>query len=218
MPDKTIPQSTVQTICSPCMRDAWQRLVMLACFMCMLFASCSSQDRLQATTSWQHPQACEYDIRRVLLLPLRFPDWPETIPHGQITVLLAEALQKTQCFAVTMHDGNEPFYPAASRMPTMSAAALVKLAEEWNVQAVACGRITHYGLWPGLLGLKLDIISTCDGSVVWAVDGVWQDDGLYLASQPLPHHLTSLSSTTFIRKACAAAVARMMRNSVCASF
>jgi hypothetical protein len=186
-------------------------LIALGLWACV--TGCAGDKAKSDATHWQSVRSGAYHIQRVLLLPLQPPSFPSEAPFTEITLLLAEALQRSQLFAVTVCPvpTARERYPELNALPGIAAVFLLRLAQEWGVQAVVLGHITHYRSWPSTLGLKFDIVSTYDGTVLWAVDGIWQDDRLYvLSAQPLENHLASLSAKAFIGKVCTEAVQTMI--------
>ena len=149
------------------------------------------------------PYPTRASVHRVLVLPFAEGD-----SHASqlITASFAQALQNSQNFEVVMADAGQiaRIFPELSTCTDrFTAATLVVLAKNYNVQAILCGRITCHSLIPNTLGLKVHLISTGDSEILWAVDTVIADKEFYATHQrSVDENMLSLSPQDFTLQVC----------------
>ena len=145
----------------------------------------------------------EYRVHRALVLPF-FENG--NIENHDITAIFIEALQSAQRFEVLsvpdkrVSKLNSEIFSHQDAVP---AQAIAKLAQDFNVQAIIRGRITACSALPNTLGLKVDLISTYNGAILWSVDALFYDR--YFCSnsyRAIEETLVTLSPHQFARTAC----------------
>ena len=76
----------------------------------------------------------------------------------------------------------------------ISADALVRLSERYNVDGVVIGTLTSYRPYsPPNLGLRIQMISLHSGRTVWAVDGIYDSNDARVI-EDLEHYAASFQA------------------------
>ena len=118
-------------------------------------------------------------IRRVLLLPFEYNVDREAV-IDEVTEAFSVELRKIGSFEVIVPTGNKatiiPEHEIWSK-GSVNINTLVTLKKKYDVDAIIFGNITNYRPYePMLLGVKVGMISTDTGSVVWSADGVFDSN------------------------------------------
>lgn len=118
-------------------------------------------------------------IRRVLLLPFEYNVDREAV-IDEVTEAFSVELRKIGSFEVIVPTGNKatiiPEHDIWSK-GSVNVNTLVALRKKYDADAIIFGNITHYRPYePLLLGVKVGMISTDTGSVVWSADGVFDSN------------------------------------------
>lgn len=118
-------------------------------------------------------------IRRVLLLPFEYNVDREAV-IDEVTEAFSVELRKIGSFEVIVPTGNKatiiPEHDVWSK-GSVNVNTLVALRKKYDADAIIFGNITHYRPYePLLLGVKVGMISTDTGSVVWSADGVFDSN------------------------------------------
>ncbi|CAG0939741.1 hypothetical protein BROC_00775 [Candidatus Brocadiaceae bacterium] len=118
-------------------------------------------------------------IRRVLLLPFEYDVDRDAIIE-EVTEAFAVELRKTGSFEVVVFNENK-----TTRTPerdiwvkgAIDLNTILTLKKRYDADAIVFGSITHYRPYePMLLGVKVGMISTDTGTVVWSADGVFDSN------------------------------------------
>lgn len=116
---------------------------------------------------------------RVLLLPFEYNIDREAV-IDEVTEAFAVELRKTGNFEVIVPTGNKPILMPEDKLwdkGTINLNILVNLRKKHDVDAIVFGNITHYRPYePMLLGVKVGMISTDTGDVIWGADGVFDSN------------------------------------------
>ena len=118
-------------------------------------------------------------IRRVLLLPFEYNVDREAV-IDEVTEAFSVELRKIGSFEVVVPTSNKatiiPEHEIWAR-GSVNLNTLLILRKKYDVDAIIFGNITHYRPYePMLLGVKVGMISTDTGSVVWSADGVFDSN------------------------------------------
>ena len=118
-------------------------------------------------------------VRRVLLLPFEYNVDREAV-IDEVTEAFSVELRKIGSFEVIVPTGNKatiiPEHDIWSK-GSVNVNTLVALRKKYDADAIIFGNITHYRPYePLLLGVKVGMISTDTGSVVWSADGVFDSN------------------------------------------
>lgn len=118
-------------------------------------------------------------IRRVLLLPFEYTVDREAI-IDEVTEAFAVELRKTGNFEVVAPQENNATATTGHEIwirGSITLNTLLTLRKKYEVDAIVFGNITHYRPYePMLLGVKVGMISTDTGAVVWSADGVFDSN------------------------------------------
>ena len=179
------------------MKSCWRSVIWIWLLGCTLLDPQAGRMSVYRA-SWMKSSA----IHRVLVLP--FAEDHSAMPS--ITASFSQELQRTQNFEVVSADTRQinRLCPELVLTPDrITAATLVLLAQNYNVQAIICGQVTCRQLLPNTLGLKITLISTGDGQVLWAVDAISRDNDFYSTRQrSVEDSMLSLSPQDFTTRLC----------------
>lgn len=118
-------------------------------------------------------------IRRVLLLPFEYNVDREAI-IDEVTEAFAVELRKIGSFEVIVPPENTTALIAEHGIwdkGSIHLSTLLTLRKNYDADAIVFGNITHYRPYePMLLGVKVGMISTDTGDVVWSADGVFDSN------------------------------------------
>jgi TolB-like protein len=156
-------------------RVAWIVLVAVACVQ----AGCTSlRKRAElhfapqcAITNWSRaPRFERLGIRRVAVVP--FVDRSRYAEASKrLTEAFALELRKTRKFDVLTLERGEPLARLAASRARFDAVEARMLGETLNVDALVLGEIVEYEPYrPIAIGLRVVMIDTRSGRVVWSVD------------------------------------------------
>lgn len=146
-----------------------------------IVAGCSSAPP-HHSSSLSYNKTDEYKkirIRRVLLLPFEYNVDREAI-IDEVTEAFAVELRKIGSFEVVVPSGNNA--PLTTEQGiwdkgSINLNTLLTLRKNYDADAIVFGNITHYRPYePMLLGVKVGMISTDTGGVVWSADGVFDSN------------------------------------------
>ena len=168
----------------------------------LLLTGCNIMRKTSSMSVYVSPHIDQYQVQKVLVFPLKY-----SVSVENIDLLLHEGLQKAQRFeVVSSPEELERNFPEASYHVVgtpISSVLLVQLAKYFGVQAIMRGRVTHQTLTPPRLGIKLELISTYNGEIIWAVDAIFYEPDFYATNyRGIEHSVMTLSYTTFARGAC----------------
>lgn len=118
-------------------------------------------------------------IRRVLLLPFEYNVDREAV-IDEVTEAFAVELRKICSFEVVVPTGNKTTLSPEHEIwvkGSVNLNTLLTLRKKYDADAIVFGNITHYRPYePMLLGVKVGMISTDTGTVVWSADGVFDSN------------------------------------------
>ncbi|MBI2470985.1 MAG: hypothetical protein HYV59_07035 [Planctomycetes bacterium] len=118
-------------------------------------------------------------IRRVLLLPFEYNIDREAV-IDEVTEAFSVELRKIGSFEVVVPTGNKTTLLSEHEIwikGSVNINTLVTLKKKYDADAIIFGNITNYRPYePMLLGVKVGMISTDTGSVVWSADGVFDSN------------------------------------------
>lgn len=153
--------------------------ILTICF-CVV-AGCSSTPPHHAS-SLSYNKTDEYKkirIRRVLLLPFEYSVDREAI-IDEVTEAFAVELRKTGSFEVVAPSRNTTTLITEQEIwdkGSINLNTLLTLRKKYDVDAIVFGNITHYRPYePMLLGVKVGMVSTDTGGIVWSADGVFDSN------------------------------------------
>ena len=149
--------------------------------LCLFLVGCLNTPQ-KRSTSLSYNTADEFKnmrIRRVLLLPFEYDIDREAV-IDEVTEAFAVELRKIGHFEVVVPAGGKaslsPEHEIWSK-GSVNLNNLLYLRKKYDADAIAFGNITHYRPYePMLLGVKVGIISTNTGDVVWSADGVFDSN------------------------------------------
>ena len=118
-------------------------------------------------------------IRRVLLLPFEYNVDREAV-IDEVTEAFSVELRKIGSFEVIVPTGNKTTIIPEHEIwvkGTVNLNTLLTLRKKYDVDAIIFGNITNYRPYePMLLGVKVGMVSTDTGVVVWSADGVFDSN------------------------------------------
>lgn len=118
-------------------------------------------------------------LRRVLLLPFEDNVDRDAI-IDEVTEAFAVELRKIGNFEVVVPSGNNALLTTEHGIwdkGSIDLTTLLTLRKNYDADAIVFGNITHYRPYePMLLGVKVGMISTDTGDVVWSADGVFDSN------------------------------------------
>ena len=118
-------------------------------------------------------------IRRVLLLPFEYTTDREAV-IDEITEAFVVELRKIGGFEVVVPTGDKSLLFLEQDVwvkGSINSDSALALRNKYDVDAIIFGNITHYRPYePMLLGVKVSMISTDTGDVVWSADGVFDSN------------------------------------------
>ncbi len=148
--------------------------------LCVVAGCSSAPPRHSSSLSYNKTE--EYKkirIRRVLLLPFEYTVDREAI-IDEVTEAFAVELRKTGSFEVVVPSGNSATLTTEHEIwdkGSINLNTLLILRKKYDADAIVFGNITHYRPYePMLLGVKVGMISTDTGDVVWSADGVFDSN------------------------------------------
>jgi len=138
---------------------------------------------------------------------------------SDITEILFQALQKKQVFSLTIVRQQDPSWRSLQLEPdaTYTLDQMQSIRKSLKCYGVLTGTITEFRPYPHMLiGLRLKLLDLRDGSLLWALEQVWDIDDKkteyriqkYYQSQKsvdstsLQEHLASISPLEFINFVC----------------
>jgi hypothetical protein len=136
-----------------------------------------------AITNWSRDARFDrLGIRRVAVMPFvdrgRYAE-----ASAQSTNAFVSELRKARRFDVTEYPVDEPLAQLAAARGSFDAVKARLLGETLNVDAVIVGEIIEYRPYrPLALGLRVVMIDTRSGRVVWSVDETLDTDELAVAN------------------------------------
>ncbi|MBN1916615.1 MAG: hypothetical protein JW889_01795 [Verrucomicrobia bacterium] len=136
-----------------------------------------------AITNWSRDTRFEQlGIRRVAVMP--FIDRSRyAAASTQLTESFVSELRKARRFDVTESRVDEPLAQLTAARGSFDAVKVRLLGETLNVDAVVVGEITEYRPYrPLAIGLRIVMVDTRSGRVVWTVDEMFDTDELAVAN------------------------------------
>jgi len=137
----------------------------------------------QAIANWSRDARFEHlGIRRVAVMPFvdrsRYP-----AASAQLTGTFVSELRKARRFDVTEVAAKEPLAQVTAARGSFDAVQARLLGETLNVDTVIIGEIVEYRPYrPLAIGLRIVMIDTRSGRVVWTVDETLDTDELAVAN------------------------------------
>lgn len=158
----------------------YRRIGILITFL-ILFSGCASSPTVTRYSGLSYNKSDELRrtyLQRVLLLPFEYAIDREAV-IDEITEAFSVELRKIGKFEVVVLQGkakmlseNQIWDKGAINLNTV-----LHLRKKYDVDAIVFGSITHYRPYePMLLGIKLGMISTDTGSILWSADGVYDSN------------------------------------------
>lgn len=121
----------------------------------------------------------KFHIRRVLLLPFEYNIDREAV-IDEVTEAFSVELRKIGSFEVILPPGSKTTRNQEYEIwvkGSINLKTILALRKKYDVDAIIFGNITHYRPYePMLLGVKLGMISTDTGEVIWSADGVFDSN------------------------------------------
>ncbi|MCF6154403.1 MAG: hypothetical protein E3K36_03950 [Candidatus Brocadia sp.] len=151
-------------------------------FICLLAVMGCSSAPPHRSSSLSYNKTDEYKkicLRRVLLLPFEDNVDRDAI-IDEVTEAFAVELRKIGNFEVVVPSGNNALLTTEHGIwdkGSIDLTTLLTLRKNYDADAIVFGNITHYRPYePMLLGVKVGMISTDTGDVVWSADGVFDSN------------------------------------------
>ena len=173
-----------------------------AIFVLISFSRCALRQTPNSMSTFLAPNFDDYKVYRTLVLPFAGNNEQE---KKQVTKKFMEAIQTTRRFEVV------PYNKSYTRIDhqdickkfTISASKLLQLAQAYNVQGIIRGRITASSMYPNIIGIKAELLSTYNGEILWAADGLFKDTDFYsLEYKDISQSVTMVSRNSFVSNAC----------------
>ncbi len=150
-------------------------------FCLIVFVGCSSAPS-RHSSGLSYNKTDEFKktrIRRVLLLPFEYDVDREAV-IDEVTEAFAIELRKIGSFEVVVPTGNKTALTPEHEIwvkGTINLSTILTLRKQYDADAIVFGSITHYRPYePMLLGVKVGMISTDTGAIVWSADGVFDSN------------------------------------------
>lgn len=119
------------------------------------------------------------NIRRVIIIPFAYESDREEVVK-EVTESITIELQKTGEFDVVLPYENVGLLLEGRQSwnrGSINSEILIEARRRFGADAVISGSITHYKPYkPLVLGLKLGMINTDTGSLLWSFDGVFDSN------------------------------------------
>ena len=119
------------------------------------------------------------NIRRVIVMPFTYESEREEIVKD-VTESFALELQKTGDFDVVLPREHMGLFAEGRELwskGTIKGRFLLEARKQFGADAIISGEITHYKPYqPLVLGLKLGMINTDTGVLLWSFDGVFDSN------------------------------------------
>ena len=178
-----------------------KRLAFSLVFGCLITSCCAtakrpSTPRAPACSQFRMPGFEWSFVRRILLVPLANES---ASPHAptELQDALAARLQCSGRFEVVLpaSDVRVTCLDTVRTNGRFDEAELLRLAAEYQVDAVLFGTVTQYQPYAPLrIGLSLRLISPSDAAVIASVDGLWDARDKSVAEQARSYHSLVLGS------------------------
>lgn len=118
------------------------------------------------------------NLGKIVLVELtNFSDYPQ-IPTD-MTEALFQAIQKKQLFSLSLIRQNNLDWKSLriENCQQLSIEQFAAIRKTLNCDAVIIGSVTSYEPYPYLsIGLRLKLIDLSDGSLLWAVEQIWDSN------------------------------------------
>lgn len=148
----------------------------------LVLGGCQATVPPKSTSSLSFNKAASFNtvqIRRVLLLPFEYTTDRDAVVD-EVTEAFVVELRKVGSFEVVVPAGDKSLLFLDQNVWTKGSvhfASALALRNKFDVDAIIFGNITHYRPYePMLLGVKLSMVSTDTGDVVWSADGVFDSN------------------------------------------
>jgi hypothetical protein len=119
------------------------------------------------------------NIRRVIIIPFAYESDREEVVR-EVTESIALELQKTGEFDVVFPHENIGLFLEGRHLwnkGSINGEILTEARRRFSADAIISGAITHYKFYkPLVLGLKLGMINTDTGALLWSFDGVFDSN------------------------------------------
>lgn len=172
-----------------------KRLTLILLFACLIASGCATarpHSVAQAPPCHQF-RAPGFDgsfVRRILLVPLANESANPSVPT-ELQQALAARLQCAGRFEVLLPASNDHITcnETVRTHGQFDEAELLRLAAEYQVDAVLFGAVTQYHPYAlPRIGLSLRLISPADAAVIASVDGLWDARDKSVAAQARSYH------------------------------
>ena len=192
---------------------------MLVLAIVVLPGCSTNQDyRLAANYYYHNPNRDIRTIGRVAVVELsNNSSYPQM--SSDITEILFQALQKKQVFSLTIVHRQDPSWRSLELEPDAiyTPDQMQSIRKSLKCYGILTGTITEFRPYPHMIiGLRLKLLDLRDGSLLWALEQVWDIDDKktgyriqkYYQSQKrmdstsLQEHLVSISPIEFINFVC----------------
>ncbi|MDR4509765.1 MAG: hypothetical protein MRJ65_16285 [Candidatus Brocadiaceae bacterium] len=118
-------------------------------------------------------------VRRVLLLPFEYDVDREAV-IDEVTEAFAVELRKIGQFEIVLPLENKSVASLKHEIwvkGSFDIHTIIMLQKQYDVDAIIFGEITHYRPYePMSLGVKVGMVSTDNGAVLWSADGVFDSN------------------------------------------
>lgn len=161
------------------MKTSLRIFTIIVC-LCITIGCSSAPPQRSSTLSYHKSGEFQKTlIRRVLILPFEYDTDREAV-IDEVTDAFAVELRKTGSFEVIVPTGNKAATIPENKIwdkGTININSLIILRNKYDVDAIVFGNITHYRPYePMLLGVKVGMVSTDSGEVIWGADGVFDSN------------------------------------------
>jgi len=147
----------------------------------LLFSGCTFSPKVTRYSGLSYNKAEELKntyIQRVLLLPFEYAVDREAV-IDEITEAFSVELRKIGRFEVVVLEGKAKLLSENKIWDkgSINLSTVLQLRKKYDADAIIFGTITHYRPYePMLLGIKLGMISTDTGTILWSADGVYDSN------------------------------------------
>ena len=198
----------------------YRRIFLVLSLIIVLLQGCSTHKAFMPAANYYYlnPNTDLTTIGRVAVVELNNDSsYPQM--SSDITEALFQALQKKQVFGLTIVRQNDSSWRSLQLEPdsTYTLDQMQSIRKSLKCYGVLIGTITEFRPYPHMVvGLRLKLLDLRDGSLLWALEQVWDIDDKkieyrmkrYHQSQKrrdsthLQKHLGSVSPIEFIKFVC----------------
>ena len=143
-------------------------------------SGCSFMPAKKPLTSYnKSDELYKFNIRRIIVIPFAYESDREEVVR-EVTESIAIELQKTGEFDVVLLHENIGLFLEGRQLwnkGSIKSEILIEAKRRFGADAIISGAITHYRPYqPLVLGLKLGMINTDTGSLLWSFDGIFDSN------------------------------------------